>query len=110
MWSSAQINKTSASVRSDFAAIWDLSRDQGNLEWVAAEKSKSFFFSQDKTGEGLRRGNDFSCSFFDILVVFFVENVRSCIRIVEKSLFCGWPVTKLHSVFVLKGLAQNVSR
>ena len=110
MWSRAQINKTSAFVRSDFTAIWDLSRDQGNLEWVAAEKSESLFFGQDKTREGLRRGNDFSCSFLDILVVFFVEYIRSCVRIVEESVFGWWTVTKLHSVFVLESLAQNVSR
>jgi len=55
MWPSAQIDKTAASVSGHLASIWDLSRDQGNLEGVATEKSKGFFFGQHKTREGLRR-------------------------------------------------------
>lgn len=110
MWSCAQIDKTSASVSSYFASVRDLSWDQGNLEWVATEKSKSFFFAQDKTGEGLGRLNDFSCSLLNIFVVFLLENISSCVRIVEKSFLSWWSMTKLHSIFILKSLAQDMSR
>ena len=75
MWASAQINKTSTSVSSHFASVWDLAGDQGDLEWVATEKSERFFFGQHKSREGLRRCYDFGGGFFNVFVVFFSENV-----------------------------------
>ena len=110
MWSSAQIDKATTSVRSDFAPIRDLSWDQGNLEWVTTEKSKSFFFAQDQTGEGLSRRNNFLSSLFNIFVVLFLENINSSVRIIEKSFLSWWAMTKLHSIFILKSLTQDVSR
>ena len=104
MRSSAQIDKASTSVRSDFASIRDLSGDQGNLEWVTTEKSKSFLFAQDQTGEGLCRRDNFLSSLFDIFVVLFLENINSSVGIIEKSFLSWWAMTKLHSIFILKSL------
>lgn len=110
MWSSAQINKTSASVSSHFASVWDLSSDQWNLEWVATEKSKRLFFGQHKSIKGLGRWNDFSSGLLNIFIVFFMENICTRVGIVEESFFSWWSVTKLHSIFVLESFSQDVSR
>ena len=110
MWSCAQINKSSASVSSDFATFWDLSSDQRNLEWVASEKSKRFFLGQDKSSKGLGGGNDFGSGLFDIFVVFFSKYTTTRVGIVEESFFSWWSMTKLHSVLLLEGLSQDMSR
>lgn len=110
MWPCAQIDKTAASVSGHLASIWDLSRDQGNLEGVATEKSKGFFFGQHKTREGLRRWNDFLCSLLDIFIVFFSENINTWVWIVEESFLGWWSMTKLHSKFLLESLSQDMSR
>ena len=110
MWACAQIDKSSASVSSHFASVWDFTSDQGHLEWVATEKSKSFFFGQHKSREGLRRWNDFGGGFFDVFIVFFMENFGTWVGIVEESFLSWWSMTKLHSIFILKSLSQDVSR
>ena len=110
MWPGTQINKASTSVRGDFATFWDLSCDQGHLEWVATEKSEGFFFGQHKSSKGLGRGSDFSSGLFDILVVFLSKYTATGVGIVEESFLSWWSMTKLHSIFVLKSLPQDVSR
>ena len=75
MWTCAQVDESSTSVRSNFTAIWNFVGNQTNLEWVVSEKIKSFLFCANEPLKLLFILDDLVNSLFNILIVGLLEYI-----------------------------------
>jgi len=105
---SAEIDKVSTAIGSDWGSISNFVINECHFEGVSAEEYKGFFFSQNETLELLFLWGDFLGAIFNLLVVRLGEFTISGVRVVEESWVSRRSVSKVYTEFNFQTLSENV--